>query len=118
VAFGSMRIGEYLLSRRIAAPGPQLQVGTVLELRKAISDTGPVSGAMVYFTDQPRPATRTGDWLAVLLPGTEFDLWYRVLRAEDPVYLAWHTSDDDVVTFIALSTSAEPPGEGVDSSPG
>jgi hypothetical protein len=73
-----MKIGEYILSRRISAPGPQPQAGTVLELRKATSDTGPVSGAMVYFTDQPRPATRTDDWLYVLLPSAEFDLWYRV----------------------------------------
>jgi hypothetical protein len=121
MAFGSMRIGSYILSRRIFLKregGSMAHAETILELRPHASDNGAVATALVSFVADPRAGQLSGDYVSTFLAADEFHLWYEVLRAEDPVWFAWdalHT--DGTVTFVALGTGIEPPGEGIDVSP-
>lgn len=117
MAFGAMRIGKYLFSRRIFV-GAAPYVESILELRQHVDDGGPIRSAMVYFSDTTRDTYLSGDKISVLLDTGEVDLWYRVIQTEDPIWFGWSTSDEDgKVRFVGLSTSEEPPGEGFEVSP-
>jgi hypothetical protein len=47
-----------------------------------------------------------------ILPPTEFEQWYRILRAEDPVFLIWEENPDHSLLMISLASGRERPGEG------
>jgi hypothetical protein len=105
-------------ANRATRPGPV----RCLTLQLAEVEGG-IGGVSLFFHEKaPGPlgfVNRQTGFVSVNLPLVDFDVMYRVLNTEKPVFVHWRTDpEDEKLASIDISTSEEPVGEGpVDTSP-
>jgi hypothetical protein len=111
------RVGRYIVTRRAFAQpaGGGSDPEGRMTLFPHPDDPTPVDESLLFFRGPfAGDVVSQGTVTAVrsILPPAEFEQWYRILRAEDPVFLIWEENPDHSLLMISLSSGRERPGEG------
>ena len=105
------------LSRYPSNPGEYTKNIT---LAAKIPDGAPVKIVFLSFfppgdsTGESTTGYQRGDWMRVYVPVADFDVYWRLLQTERPVFFLWRLEDASTtaVQTFWMSTTAEPLGEG------
>lgn len=80
-------------------------------------DSGTFKHVVMYFDDTPDDdegyANPETGFVSPRLPIRLFDVYYRILQTEKPVYAHWIADAATKLTLFQLGTSKEPLGEGL-----
>jgi hypothetical protein len=111
------RVGLYLAARRAFAAQPggaDSNPEGRMPLFPHPDDPTSVGESLLFFRGPfGGDVVSNGTTTAVrsILPPEEFEQWYRILRAEEPVFLVWEKNPDDSLLMVGLSSGRERPGE-------
>ena len=112
--FVTIELGSYevvLIGKKSSSPSSERLLGRIF-----LKDTQGTWVARFDFKDNPGPPVQQASgWYQAQFPTHEFPYVIDVLRNEEPVYLRGWKLTDGSLSYVGISTGAEPVGEGEDA---